>query len=352
MKSITRFNAVYCSGLVIPNQATIAALCLIFDKIFLPNNIENVIDFAKRYKIKGVKDGDIDGYRIKSNNNNNQSDPFKDLTEREKETAFSYIEWSRRVGVRNFELFDEDIFETQFFEGGKPMYATLIEKGVNGQLNAYKVYSSSMSLIQDDNKVEELVDKGYVPVVGAFHSDSKNKYDSGSITAKQLASILAMQSIEMFFPAPQDAPAELILEARDKLSEHLPVFWSSMLKLSVDLRLLIESTNIHTEIIREGMNLVDTSVRPALIDLNDKIEKDRKLWFYRIFGHVYKGLKVIAGKPPVSQEQLIRSSLLLGTDTAMEVVSDYHNQEQMKNSVGLTYLLELDALKDKAELKK
>ncbi|CDT45049.1 hypothetical protein [Vibrio coralliirubri] len=343
MKELSSFKAVYCSGLMIPSQSSVAALSLIFDKVHIPNNIEFAVDFAKRYKIRGTSE-QYKGLQIKAEDGSDD-DPFKGLSDEQKETAFKYLDWSIQVARNNSPLFGE-VFETNVFEGGDPLKVELVEEGKNGGLNKYRVSQSPMQLAGDDSdNIPTLIKNGFVPVVGNIHSKAfPQNFKSNSSTAKQLAAILAMQSIEMFFPAPEAVHPEIILEARDKLKEHLPVYWSSMLKLSKELKPLVEHCNSPLEVIQEGQELVDSLVRPSLIDLNHKIEQERKLWFYRIFGRVYKGLKMVAGKPPVTQEQLIKSSLLLGTDTVMGIASDLQKVETMKSEAGLTYLLELGSL--------
>jgi hypothetical protein len=343
MKELSSFKAVYCSGLMIPNQASVAALSLIFDKVHIPNNIEFAVDFARNYKLSSRSDR-YKALEIKGEIGSDE-DPFKGLNEQQKETALKYLDWSIQIARNNSPLFGE-VFETNIFENGQPLKVDLLEEGPKGELNKYRVYQAPMQLTGDDpQNIPNLIKQGFVPVVGNIHSKGfPQKFESNSTTAKQLASILAMQSIEMFFPAPEAVNPDVILEAREKLRDHLPVFWSSMLKLSKELKPLVEQCNSPLEVVNEGRELIDCLVRPSLIDLNHKIEQERKLWFYRIFGRLYKGLKMVAGKPPVTQEQLIRSSLLLGTDTVMGIASDLQKIETMKSEAGLTYLLELGSL--------
>lgn len=344
MKELTNFNAIYCSGLLIPNQASVAAISLLFEKVYLPNNIELVVDFAKQYRINGGKDSHK-GIKVEPVENDCSDDPFSVLNDEQKETAHKYLDWSMGFARANHALFD-DVFESDAFADGNPYKVELIEQGKKGEKNQYRVSYSPMRLHgEDDESIPNLINKGYVPVVGNIHSKGfVNQFDANSLGAKQLAAILAMKSIEMYFPATEPVPADIILEAREKLSEHLPVYWSSMLKLSKELKPLVQECNSTEEVLNEGMELIDTVVRPALIDLNDKIEKERKQWFYRVFGRVYKGLKMAAGNPPVTQEQLLRSSLVLGADTAMGIANDFQKAEMMKSEAGLTYLLELGSL--------
>ena len=163
---------------------------------------------------------------------------------------------------------------------------------------------------------------------------------------------MAIKSVEMFFPATIPVPASLILEAREKLRNHLPVFWSAMFKLSCELKKAIEAGTTSAEIDRAGVDLVDTIVRPALTELNYKIELERKQWFRRIFGNVYESLKLSAANPPMTPGQLVKASLQVSADAAKNLSDEVAKVEEMKAQTGLTYLLELGGLMDKNRRKK
>src|SRR6266542_147153 len=347
MKSISTFKAIYCSGLVLPNQATMAALALLFDKVYLPNNIEFVIDFAKRFDLTLSTDDYKD--LVVSGRSDNGQDPFEMLSSEERETAYKYIDVCNSCAIENQSLFGE-VIESDIFEGGNPFTTKLIEEGAPGELNLYEVSLSEMNLVGNAlDRISSRIDDGYVPVVGNLRGNRLLGELSGDTrTSKELAALLAVQSVAMFFPATRDIPAELILEARDRLKDHLPLFWSSMLKLSLELKSAIKDCKSTQEVFMIGTEMVDTTVRPAIIELNHKIEKERKQWFYKIFGGIYKALKVAAANPPLTQEQLIRTSLLIGADATMDFADHLHKVESMKNEAGLTYLLELGALVEKS----
>lgn len=346
LNAITKFKAIYLSGLIIPNQATVAALGILFEKVYLPNNIEFAIDFAKQFQIATSSNG----YRsiVITPEDPDERHPLEALTPEQQETAYKYIDWSMACAYRNHELF-EDVIESDFFEGGKPLVAELVEQGAPGQMNKYKVTGAAMQLTGDEHhKLSSMVESGYVPVIGNLHGGRLLKeLPPSSIPAKELAALLAIKSVEMFFPATKGAPAEVILEAREKLRDHLPLFWASMLKLSTELKAAIKDCKDKDEVFAASQELVDTIVRPAVIDLNHKIELERKQWFHRIFGSVYKALRMTATNPPLTQEQLIRSSLMLGADAAMNFADHLQKVESMKNEAGLAYLLELGALVEK-----
>ncbi|MBT2949689.1 hypothetical protein PO25_17615 [Vibrio anguillarum] len=168
MKELSSFKAVYCSGLMIPSQSSVAALSLIFDKVHIPNNIEFAVDFAKRYKIRGTSER-YKGLQIKAEDGSDD-DPFKGLSDEQKETAFKYLDWSIQVARNNSPLFGE-VFETNVFKGGDPLKVELVEEGKSGGLNKYRVSQSPMQLAGDDSdNIPTLIKNGFVPVVGNIHS--------------------------------------------------------------------------------------------------------------------------------------------------------------------------------------
>lgn len=345
MHSLNSFRAVYCSGLLIPNQSTVVALGLLFEKVYLPNNIEFIVDFAQKYRVntKSVRYKELQ----LAPESPNDANPLDQLSPEQQENAYKYIDWCMECAFRNHELFGQ-VIESNAFGGSGPLHAKLIEQRAPGELNRYEVSRVPLQLVGDDaDGLARLVQSGYVPVVGNLQNPKLMQGGHGS-TAKELAAMLAIKSVEMLFPATKSVPAEVILEARDKLRDQLPLFWSAMFKLSVELKKAIEECKTPQEISAIGTELVDTIVRPALTDLNHKIELERKQWFRRVFGGVFKALKVAAANPPLTQEQLIRSSLMLGADAAMNVSEHLYKVEAMKAQAGLTYLLDLNALVDKA----
>lgn len=347
MRSMNSFKAVYCSGLAIPSQATVTALGLLFERVYLPNNIEFVLEFSKKYRLNvDRKWSDELSFAPLSPG---VEHPFFGLTPAQQDTAYNYLGMCFSTAMKNHELFG-NVIETDAFDGGVPLLAELIKQGSPGELNTYRVSKVPLNLVsEDDHKLSNLISSGYIPVVGGFGNVNTSAIPmQGTTTAKALAALLAIKSVEMFFPATVGAPAEVILEARERLRDQLPLFWSAMFKLSVDLKRAIEECVSSEEVVRVGVEMVDTIVRPALTDLNHKIELERKNWFRRVFGEVYKGLRVVAANPPLTPDQLIRSALALGADAAISASDQVYSVEKIKSEAGLTYLLELDALLGKS----
>jgi len=350
MNSLTKFKGVYCSGIFIPNPATITALSLLFEKVYLPNNIEIVKEFSKKYKIK-VNKKPKDDFSIDIKSLGHDEDPFAELTEQQKITAFQYLEWGIRFTFSYGQLFSE-VFETKLFSKNQPLKVKLIKKGNPGELNLYEVSRKSLTLTgEDEDTFPNLISKGYIPVVGNIHSTALNSSSIDSYTAKQLASLLAMKSIEMLLPPTKGVHPQIILEARDRLSDHLPPFWSAMLKLSVQMKQQIRECKTAIEVNREAQETIDTIVLPALIDLKEKMIKEEKDWFYKILVPIQKGLRLLIGNPPLTQQQLITSALVLGADVAMSTAENMRTIDTLKRESGLTFLLEADKVLNKSAKK-
>ncbi|HEX8437000.1 hypothetical protein, partial [Archangium sp.] len=267
-------------------------------------------------------------------------DPFHDLNDQQRITALTYLDIALKFSRQNIPLYGE-VFETSMYPDGEPLHAELIKKGGPGQLNTYRVYPKPLTLIGGDKEqIPTLIQKGYIPLVGSFGPSSRGSNSSKEQTAKQLAALLAMKSVEMIFPATKGVDPKLILEARDRLSDHLPPFWAAMLKLSIELRARIKDCKSPEEVFREADFMVDTLVRPAAIDLKRKIELERKKWFYKILMPIQAGLRLLIGKPILTQQQLLTSALILGADVALASAENMKIIEALKNEAGLTFLLE------------
>jgi len=347
MKNLTTFSAVHASGMVIPNRSTVTAMCLLFDKIYLPANIESVREFAKNYKIRIPSSGESKKRKLGigkiSDNSGKESDPFASLTAQERLTARNYLEWCVRFSIAYSELFPK-VFETNGFQDGSPLKATLVKKGAPGELNTYNVSIADLLLTEGDGDLfPKLLDKGYLPIVTSDVRLGQVR-DLDTVSSKQLAALLGMKAVEMIFPRTKPASPELILEARDRLKDHLPQFWSSMFKLTNDLKKLHEESSKQHSLLIDAENLVDTTVRPALLDLKHKLEAERKQWFHHILSPIQNGLRLLVGNPPLTQQQLITNALILASDATSSAANHHRTIESLKQNSGLTYLLELDKL--------
>ncbi len=355
MPSLTNFKAVYGSGIFIPQASTISALSLLFEKVYLPKNLNLVKEFSKQYRFVGkfntaeelIQDlffehsEKLSGINVKKIHfkNDDDTDPLADLSDNQKKTALIYITKGINFALVYRSLFTE-VFETQFFEGdGSSPFKVDTKKQAKKKTFKANI-SMRIDFNDEDDEFPRLLSAGYIPVVDNSWGENLPNQKIDSSSAKQLAALLAMKSIEIVFPRTQAVHPEIILEARSRLSDHLPPFWSAMLKLSVEMRNRIKETKSLEEMHKESQYLVDTTVMPALIDLKQKMLKEEKEWFFKILSPIQKGLRIMVGNPPLTQQQLLTNALVLGSDVMMGAAEHMQTIDALKNEAGLTFLLE------------
>ena len=139
LSQLTEFRAVYCSGAFIPDPDAVVALALLFQKIYLPNNIEFVRTFAAKYRMRTATiDDRPTRLKVKSET---EEDPFSDLSPEQQETARCYLLCALQFAHRNSQLFGE-VFESELLPDNEIVNVELIKKGGAGELNTYRVSSN------------------------------------------------------------------------------------------------------------------------------------------------------------------------------------------------------------------
>jgi len=336
-QKLARFEGVFCSGFFIPDQAVVTALALLFDKIHFLNQLEYTIEVSKFYRIEHP---DIDSVSkiVLTPIDHDEEDPLVNLSTDQRMTVNTYLYLSDQFFSRNALLFP-DIFHCSLLPNSEVLTAELIEKGKPGQLNRYRVTRNPLTVsVGGNNELNKLLKSGCVPIVGGI---VPTKTANDSFSATQIAAALAIKSIAMVLPGTKPAESQDILEARYKLRDHLPPFWSSMLKLSVELSGCLNAQADENALQKEVDHAVTTIVRPALIDLVSKLEKERKQWFFRILSPLAKGLRVLVGKPPTDLASFITNSLTIGANVACDVAHQLRKVDALKEESGLTYIIEL-----------
>lgn len=344
-----KFTGIYCSGLFIPNPAMLTTLCILFDQIYFANNLEYVLSFSKKYKItlndrkmKEKCDHMVFEPVIESDEIFIE-DPLDGLTEGQKETVRAYLMQAQYFFIHNHELLG-NIIKSDMLPDNDPLEVELIKMGNVGELNTYAVREKALQVSLDGlHQMNDLIDQGAFPIIGKYHIDV-NESQAERLSSRSLASLLAMKSVELVLPAMKEVEPEIVLEARDRLKDQLPLFWASMLKLSTKLKAQIDQGMKSKDIIFETQEIVDTTVLPALIELKSKINMEKKNWFYKILNPLYDGVKMFMGNPKLTTENLV----ITGLSTGMNITSNFIDQEyeiqKIKKEAGLTFLLRLDNL--------
>lgn len=343
---LTRFSAVYCSGPFIPDPSAVTALALLFDKVHLPNNVEIIKAVARKYNFSPVDWGP--GIRATVQLERSDRDSFSDLTPAQSASVERYL--TAAIGfAHTFADLYGPVFESEMFEESPKLQVLEPRKPLEeGKGRFVTTFRQTLTFAEgDEDRLPRLLDQGYVPVVGKYHPVD-GAVDAAS--TRQLAALLAMKSIEMVLPRTRPANGQVILEACHRLREHLPPFWSSMLKASTELRKILADSSTPVDLSREAADLVDRTIRPAVIDLATKLERERKDWFFRILSPLRSGLRLLVGSPPLTQQQLATTAMVLASDTCVTIAENMRAIDALKRDSGLTYLLELsDAFPGEAE---
>ncbi|MGA2078055.1 MAG: hypothetical protein ABSH52_31585 [Terriglobia bacterium] len=346
-RRLTAFEGVFCSGFFIPNQAIVTALALIFEKVHFLNQLEYVIELSKtlRLKVPGIEDV-LDEISLTPVDPENKDDPLASLNSAQRRTVLAYLYLSDRFFMRNALLFP-DVFQCPLLPNGEVLSAKLIKQGRPGELNTYEVTRNSLVVAAGArDELQKLLSGGRIAVVGGIMPEHIRKV---RFAATQVATALAIKSIAMVLPGTKAVKAGEILDARERLRDHLPPFWSSMLKLSVDLSSRLRETSTEAELQRDVEDAVSTTVRPALIELVNKVEKERKQWFHRILSPVMNGLRILAGRPPTDLAGLLSASFAMGANVAVDFATQLRKVETLKQESGLTYVIELHRLVEKSQ---
>lgn len=344
---LASFEGVFCSGCLIADPSLITALALLFDKVHFLNQLEYVIELTKHYRIEHPAFNPVELPSLQpvvphtfEPIEDMADDPLLELEPEQRRSAHTYLWLTDRFFLRNAPLFPE-VFACSLLPGGEVLSAKLVKKGGKGQLNTYQVEKNPLVVsFGSEDELSGLLKEGRVPIVDRLVSRPVGQ-GQGRRTPTEIAAALAIKTVAMVMPATRQANPLIILEARDKLRDHLPPFWAAMLRLSGSLSERLASEMSDRELQCEVDDAVSTIVRPALIELVTKMEMERKLWFYRILSPVAKGLRVLAGKPPTDLAGLVTSSLVLGANVSMEAANQLRKVEALKQNAGLTYVIEL-----------
>lgn len=304
------FKAAHVSGPAVLNDAAVTTLAILFDKVYLPCDLGLVRAFSQKFMIRIVGGEDHTGFQLETHEYFRDMlpvwDMFADLPEPSRTTAHLYLQNGIGFAIRYAPLFGE-VFESDLFTTHPQIWT----KGEEA--------ATVIRIIDDEGATfTRHIECGYVPIVSGPDPEYRQRSNLDKPTADQLTALLAMESVKLVLPSMRAAHPEVILEAREKLKDQLPPFWASMLKLSTELRARVKECRTGEEILREGKDLVQTVVRPSLIDLNAKLKKERRDWFYKILSSVYKGIKLLIGNPPLTHYEfdIIDKS---GRETKVEV---------------------------------
>jgi hypothetical protein len=329
------FNAVYCSGFFIDDSALLTALCLVFDQVHIPNHFQYVIEYAEQFlkqwpegqgpfdpeSMKMFWDGAWQPY----------APPIAAVTPAQREAWANYVVRTRTFWKANRALFGT-ILHSELFPAGSESAALLsVEVSADHTDDRFSVM---VSHADKEAEIASLLDMGAAPVFGVIDSTLRS---NATPSVAGAASLLALRSVELALPRTISAHPEVILEARERLKDHLPPFWAYMLRLSTEFRAQLDTGMALKDVERECRDYVDATVRPALLEANHKMMSEYKSWFHKIITPVADGLKVALGKPNLSVADLI----IVGLQMTGNISGNLLGTRDATQQTGLTYLLKL-----------
>lgn len=197
MANFEKFTGIYCSGLFIPDPTMLTSLCILFDQVYLANNLEYILSFSKKYRIN------LNSERLKNKCDHmvfepiidpnemppEKKDPLEGLTCEQKETVKAYILQSQHFFIQNHELLG-NVIKSDMLPDNDPFEVELIKQGNPGELNTYEVREKKLQVSLDGlQQTNRLIKQGAFPIIGKYHLDLGNNYKE-SFCSKSLASLL------------------------------------------------------------------------------------------------------------------------------------------------------------------
>lgn len=339
MNNLGSFNAIYGSGGFIQNPNMVSTMSMVFNKIYIPNNYQIALDFCRNFDISVnpkllSKMNSIEVLQYQDGN-----EFINDLTQQQKRLFENYI-IATFVFLYNYKELLGDIIESD-----------LVDYKSNRNIfnNNEREYNHNIHVkLDEEDRISSLLRKigdGYYPVyeksIYSVNIDNFTKLNSNA-----LATLLAMKSVDMLVPQMKGCKSEIILEARSRLSDYLPLYWASMLRLSGTLKSRIENNKSNDEIIFEAEEIINTEIRPVLIEINHKIKLEKKLFFYKILNPIKDFARLIIPISTMSQHEILSGSLLLGASVAQNSVGHLSDVEKIKLNNGVAFLLEANKFLD------
>lgn len=336
LATFDKFSAVFCSGFFVDNPHLLTALCLVFDQVHVLNPMSFVSEHAMHHPspfATGPEPFDTDKVKIRLNN---EWVPLS-LPPGQLEAMTNYMLLTKRFWIANA-LLHGKILQSDLFVGQdlSTQYSdinpdVLYDLKRLGEID-FRVLTSNTGT---ERLIADLLDRGAAPVFGG--GSVTDQHAVAPTTTYGIASVLAIQAATMALPGMRAAHPEVILEARERLRDHLPAFWAYMLRLSGDFRVHIREGMPLQEAERECKNFIDAQITPVLLDTRRKMTMEYASWFHKIITPVSDGVELAVGKPNLSWANLL--AILLKTSGS--IFTNLTSDDARRIDAGLAFLIKL-----------
>ena len=170
-RSFAAFEAVYCSGLFVPDPALVTALAILFDRVHFLSHINYVIEFPRRFRIEWP-DNEIDLQRITGvsiHDDAGEEPPgLASLTLEQRRSMLRYLLMVSAFLEEYRPLFGP-VFETSVAVSWSEPDVRVIEERAAGESTYRADLGLQLHTTDDDPQayLNALVDLGVVPVLGS-----------------------------------------------------------------------------------------------------------------------------------------------------------------------------------------
>jgi hypothetical protein len=185
-------------------------------------------------------------------------------------------------------------------------------------------------------------DNPHLPVPGVNGGDVK-------ANARQLATIMALESVRFLLPDIRPMSLEELAEFRTEVRGSVRPFRRAMLRLSKDLNSAILSEMSLANVQREARFLVETMVAPELEDLKSALARPSKPWHRRVTDLAAAAPELIGKFATLPPNLAVATTLAKIAGILADVRDAQLEREGIEKRGGFHYLLALDRLRTDRE---
>lgn len=330
-----------------PDLHTLSFLALLFDKIHLPGVYINIDGLTEKVIIEHINE-------LKTNITDSDSLLFcraaifssyclhlKDL--------FVFNGKPGQMGtLENGANELAKAIEELYFGPPKEGFFPILKTGYNLPLPGNRnscidapgefTYPANALLYSSKNDIPLLNDDPSMPIPGIPSSASSHHYKS-NVTA--LSSIMAFECIKLMLPKIKMMPSREIMDFRHETKEFIKPFRMEMLKLAKDLNSEIKPEMTVEEIRKEAAFLAETTVIPALNELEQNLNNPSKPWYERAMDTVKDTPQMVAAFATMPTNLAVANMLGKLGSVLVDVNHAQKEKEKKIKRTGFYYLLKL-----------
>lgn len=139
ISSFEKFSGLYCSGSFVKSQSALTAMALLFEELYIPNNLQLAIEFAKHYRFTNLPEKilkDSEYMILEPAENYDILDPLSSLNVTQQAVVKQYYRVTQEFFVHYHDLVGPFI-KTNILKDGEVFNVELMEERMPEELNTY-----------------------------------------------------------------------------------------------------------------------------------------------------------------------------------------------------------------------